>query len=248
MDAWQRKYGYCRLYDEAAAPLSMIIDCEPIHFTYGNKKWLIELWKGQYGMTTGCEIGVYIADGPDLNIPNVFDGTFYRSARDEDRLPMSFILRKNNKVLFRRSGLHWWLTGFALGEFSEPSELTMEAAITLKDQQMRRAFVKGLSELGYAPRELSVLNNTVRLTFSVPRSDQPYSRSGAISAINQRKNKFFCMEYQKFAKGSANVYETIKKIERKSPVLYRLIMNMGRPRGLFRAYEKLEKHIDKQNL
>lgn len=30
MDAWQRNMGYCRLYDEAAAPMGMIIDCEPI--------------------------------------------------------------------------------------------------------------------------------------------------------------------------------------------------------------------------
>ena len=28
-DCWQRDFGYCRLYDEACAPLAMIIDCEP---------------------------------------------------------------------------------------------------------------------------------------------------------------------------------------------------------------------------
>lgn len=59
IDAWQREMGYSRLYDEAAAPSSMIIDCEPIYFEYDNKRWLIEFWKGQYGMTTGFEIGVY---------------------------------------------------------------------------------------------------------------------------------------------------------------------------------------------
>jgi len=31
MDPWQRDIGYCRLYDELAAPLGMIIDCEPIY-------------------------------------------------------------------------------------------------------------------------------------------------------------------------------------------------------------------------
>ena len=59
LNGWQRDMGYCRLYDEVAAPMSMIIDCEPIYFEYDNKKWLIEFWKGQYGMTTGCEVGVY---------------------------------------------------------------------------------------------------------------------------------------------------------------------------------------------
>ena len=32
IDAWQRQMGYSRLYDESAAPMSMIIDCEPIYF------------------------------------------------------------------------------------------------------------------------------------------------------------------------------------------------------------------------
>lgn len=27
MDAWQREFGYCRLYDEAAAPFGMIVEC-----------------------------------------------------------------------------------------------------------------------------------------------------------------------------------------------------------------------------
>ena len=47
IDAWQKNMGYCQLYDEAAAPLGMIIDCEPIHFIYNGKRWLIEFWKGQ---------------------------------------------------------------------------------------------------------------------------------------------------------------------------------------------------------
>ncbi|TCQ01960.1 uncharacterized protein DUF4474 [Serpentinicella alkaliphila] len=38
--AWQRNMGYCRLYDKAAAPLSMTIDCEPIYFKYAIKSGL----------------------------------------------------------------------------------------------------------------------------------------------------------------------------------------------------------------
>ena len=33
-DSWQRKYGYGRIYDEGAALLNMILDCEPIYFEY----------------------------------------------------------------------------------------------------------------------------------------------------------------------------------------------------------------------
>ena len=107
-DAWQRKFGYNQFYDEAAAPLGMIIDCEPIRFEYDNRKWLIQMWKGQYGMTMGCEVGVYATRDSD---------NFYDCVNDEDQLYIAFILRKNRKIVFSREGIHWWLTGFKLGEF-----------------------------------------------------------------------------------------------------------------------------------
>lgn len=40
---FQRDLGYCKLYDDSAATMDMIIGCEPIYFTYGGKDWLIEL-------------------------------------------------------------------------------------------------------------------------------------------------------------------------------------------------------------
>jgi hypothetical protein len=55
MDAVQRRFGY----DASALLMSAVIDCEPIFFDFGGKTWMIELWKGQYGLETGCEIGVY---------------------------------------------------------------------------------------------------------------------------------------------------------------------------------------------
>ncbi|MBN1962231.1 MAG: DUF4474 domain-containing protein [Deltaproteobacteria bacterium] len=63
MDAWQRKFGYAYSYDIAAPiTISAIIDCEPFFFHYNNKHWMIELWKGQYGLETGAEIGIYNSD------------------------------------------------------------------------------------------------------------------------------------------------------------------------------------------
>ena len=35
MNCWQREVGYCRLYDEAAPLFNMIMDCEPVTFSYG---------------------------------------------------------------------------------------------------------------------------------------------------------------------------------------------------------------------
>jgi hypothetical protein len=59
MWAWQRATGYTWGYDVAAPAMRMIIDCEPFYFSYDRKVWMIELWKGQYGLETGAEIGVY---------------------------------------------------------------------------------------------------------------------------------------------------------------------------------------------
>ncbi len=37
IDAWQRQMGYCRLYDEAASLMGMVVDSEPVFFEYNNK-------------------------------------------------------------------------------------------------------------------------------------------------------------------------------------------------------------------
>jgi uncharacterized protein (DUF927 family) len=39
LNAWQRSFGYSRLYDEAAAHFAMIVDSEPIYFDYDGKRW-----------------------------------------------------------------------------------------------------------------------------------------------------------------------------------------------------------------
>lgn len=106
IDAWQRKMGYCRLYDEAAAPMGMIIDCEPIYFKYNEEEWLIEFWKGQYDLSLGGEIGFYKSIGPDLNIDGVFNGSFYKAVSNEDFIHMSFILKKNNRTVLKRKDEH----------------------------------------------------------------------------------------------------------------------------------------------
>ncbi|MDR0818688.1 MAG: DUF4474 domain-containing protein, partial [Oscillospiraceae bacterium] len=125
-NCWQRECGYCKLYDEGCRELYMITDAEPIEFTYDGKRWLIEFWKGQYGITTGAEIGIYRTEREDISSPD-FTGTFYEAIPDAEMMPMSFTLRKRGRTLLSRSDRHWWLTGFILGEFSQPKSLTMDA-------------------------------------------------------------------------------------------------------------------------
>lgn len=248
MNPWQRNFGYCRLYDEASATLSMIIDCEPIYFRYGGKKWLIEFWKGQYGMTTGGEIGIYYTTGPDINIPGIFNGTFYYCVEDEDRINMSFALRKNGNLLFTRSAYHWWLTGFKLGEFSQPSELSMDIILDLHDRQMVDAFVRGLKEAGYSEGEYGVRGRRVYIHFDKPHTQQPFTRTPLTVHIMQRNNRSFCDAYHYLTRAYVNTLDKLTVVKHQSPHMYNQIMNMGKSPQVFESYNRIKGFLNKQDL
>lgn len=243
MDPWQRKMGYCRLYDEASAPLNMIIDCEPIYFEYGGKRWLIEFWKGQYGMTSGGEIGVYTTEESDLDIPGFFNGTFYNCASNSDRLYMSYSLVKNDELLFARNDKHWWLTGFKLGEFSEPSELTMYLTIALKDTVMRKAFVNGLKKAGYSDNEIFIDRNIVGLVFDKTHTPQPITRAPESDWLIQRKNELLCNKYQEITGPYDNFPNKMSAIREKAPEIYDAILDIGKSKALFEMYEKIKGYL-----
>ncbi|WP_242985402.1 DUF4474 domain-containing protein [Vallitalea okinawensis] len=240
---WQRKFGYCRLYDEASAPLGMIIDCEPIYFRYKGRRWLIEFWKGQYDLTTGCEIGVYATDGPDLDIPGLFNGTFYHSVGDKDMLKMSYTLRKNGRILFRRKAKHWWLTGFKLGEFSQPMELSMDISILLKDESMLYAFLKGLKNAGYDRREIRIQGTRVDIKFDKPHVPQPLTRTKETDRLIQMKNKLMCDQYQEITRGYKNMPNKLNAIRKQSPELYEKIMHIGKIIQFFDIYKTIDEYL-----
>jgi hypothetical protein len=196
MDALQRNFGYAFGYDVAAPAMSAIIDCEPIFFDYGGKHWMIELWKGQYGLETGCEIGVYtrpigstspgyalldasIGRRPGDGVPS--HNLFYDCASDADRLNLSMTLHRNGAALFTRGPeVHWWLTGFKWGLLSDPGELSVDLAITLKDAAMRDAFLAGIAGRPYA--NLNVSGTTVSFTFAQPFANPQPTIPAAVRA------------------------------------------------------------------
>jgi hypothetical protein len=203
MDPLQRNFGYAYGYDVAALAMSADIDCEPIFFDYGGKHWMIELWKGQYGLETGCEIGVYtrpigstglgyaladatIGQRPGDTTPS--HNLYYDAASNADRLELSATLKRNGQVLFTRGPeTHWWLTGFKWGVLSNPSDLTVDVTIKLKDVAMRDALVAGIA--GRAYTNLQVSGTTVSFTFdqpfAVPQPPKPAPILAAIRADNE---------------------------------------------------------------
>lgn len=237
-NAWQRSMGYSRLYDETLAPTGMIVDCEPIYFEYNSKRWLIELWKGQYDLTTGGEIGIYTSDWTSLNIPSIYKNMFYHCATDEEMLQMHISLIKNGETLLEREDRHWWLAIFRVGEFSEPSELLMNVRITFKDEDMCKAFVEGLKEAGYSSNEILIKENTVSLIFDKPRTPQPYTRTTLTDWIIQRKNKYMCDTYQDITKPINSLTDAIISIIVQAPEVYEKIKSAKGTERYVRKYRK----------
>lgn len=183
----QRKLGYAYGYDASAILMSMIIDCEPIFFDYGGKHWMIELWKGQYGLETGCEIGVYTrpigSTGAGYALLDATIGKrpgdavashnlFYDCASDDDRLTLSATLNRDGHKLFTLGPeRHWWLTGFKWGVYSDPNQLAVDVSITLKDAEMLQALQAGIAGRNYP--NLTVNGTTVSFTFDKTRTTQP---------------------------------------------------------------------------
>ena len=140
---WQRYFGFCEIYDKCAPATMMFYNTQRYKFDYEGKNWMIQVWKGQYGITSGAEIGVY-TKSPKNPVE------FYACASDEDCLKMSFDLYKKGELFFHREDeSHWWLTGFAPLTATSASDFEMRASITCKSEEMAKAFAGGLEDNGY---------------------------------------------------------------------------------------------------
>ncbi len=193
VDAWQRDLGYCALYDKAAARLNIVFDSLPVYFDYQGRTWLIEFWKGQYGINTGGEIGVYYAD--HILAENELKRTLFRSVSNEEMPRLSFHLCRKEQMLAKLCARHWWLTAFKTGCFSSPSDLCLHACITFSSSGMANAFASGLMDAGYDCCDICVRCQTVSFTF-----DRCTPIHGIFHRLRiwtaQCFNRFWCMVYR----------------------------------------------------
>jgi phosphatidylserine/phosphatidylglycerophosphate/cardiolipin synthase-like enzyme len=185
----QRSFGYAWGYDWAALfAMNTIIDCEPIFFDYAGKHWMIMLWKAQYGLETGCEIGVYnrtidsssplysLLDatiGHRPNDSNPSHNLFFDCASDSELLLMSTTLYHNGQKVFSLGPeKHWWLFGAKWGVMSKPEDLTMDVSIECLDGVMTAALVGALTtDMGY--QNVQTTGNTVTFKYDKPKTPQP---------------------------------------------------------------------------
>ncbi len=144
IDAPQRSFGYTALYDRYAPRFGMVFDCLPVYFDYRERTWLIEFWKGQYGINLGCEAGVYHADSLVASVWR--KKALFHSVDDREMLPMSVWLYRGEKELFHLCRRHWWLTIFRMGCFAAPRELSVRICLNFPDEEMLASFVNALKE------------------------------------------------------------------------------------------------------
>ena len=157
--SWQKTFGYARIYDYAAPYIGMEYDYIRVFFDYEGQEFMVQLWKGQYTVIYGAEIGIYNkvleSDKSDLL-------TFYYAADEKYWPTMDMAVYhqqkegdkpEDYKLIFKRPvDKYWWCTGFVSGTLREcepADELRTEATLTFKDAEMARLFAEGLEKCGF---------------------------------------------------------------------------------------------------
>ncbi len=151
-DPWQRKAGFNSLYDEGSPFVFINYDTKRLRFEYDDRDWMIQIWKGQYGLVFyGAELGVYTK-------PKDRELMHYDCAADDDMLMMSMTFKQKSTFLgietwkekfTRPYGLYWWCTGFIPGNmFGHFDDICADFRVTMKDYDMLDAFEGALEEQG----------------------------------------------------------------------------------------------------
>lgn len=194
-DAPQKLFGYMHLFDLSAPYFNMVFDYETFYFDYGNKTWLIEMWKGQYGINTGCELGIYYAD--TIVPSSEYRSTHFQAAAPSDMLDISLQLNRHSDKrkqqptrLAQMRCRHWWLTIFKMGTFTKPEDLFVNTSIRFKNPYMLHQFLDSLRAT--LPNTAFKVNGlTVYFTFNHSSRKYPFLKK-AIRRIALFSCRVYC--------------------------------------------------------
>ncbi len=141
IDSWMREFGFCVFYDVAANSMPLLWHYITRRFTfeYDGLEWMIQIWKGNYLITNGAEVGVYNRE------PGSF-GTFYNCASDDQLMEMSLQVYHGEELLVNQDPqMHWWINGFQMGKRRYiPDSLTMKFSIVMPNEEMLNAFCESI--------------------------------------------------------------------------------------------------------
>ncbi len=141
VDCWMRNFGFCLFYDIAAnlMPISFNYITRRFKFDYQGREWMIQIWKGNYFITNGGEVGIYTRDEGSF-------GTFYNCASEDEELYMSLqVYQGDNLIVNQKMQRHWWMCGFNIsGRKYLPEAFTLKTTIEMRDREMLNAFVQAI--------------------------------------------------------------------------------------------------------
>lgn len=138
VDCWMRDFGFCYFYDFFCYTTPFFTyNTRRFKFDYAGKEWMVQVWKGNYVVTNGAEVGIYNREKGSIgSYYNCYDGL----------MDMSLRLTHGDEVIYDISGAHWWLNGFKLGKtLYKPSTLTMEFSIEVLDEEMANALADAIN-------------------------------------------------------------------------------------------------------
>lgn len=155
-EAWQYNFGFGKIYDIASPYLLLEYDYIRVFFIYEDKDWMLQMWKGQYGLIFyGGEVGIYNRPHADDGLP---EWTFFNCPAEEDWLGMEMTLWHEQldgtwvREFTREYDKYWWCTGFKNGHLRqvEPAdELRLTGRITFKSEEMAALVADGLEACGF---------------------------------------------------------------------------------------------------
>lgn len=174
----QANFGYNRLYDWGAQLIDFSIDTARMKFEYGEKEYMIQIWKGQYISgemgTVGGEVGLYTRPKGTVSAIG-----HYNCAPREEWLNMEMTVLWDEEgngnyipQLTRAYNLHWWPTGFVFGQLENKKDsdpLRVLCRITFNEEGMAQAFADALTQEGFA--SVSSFDPTVKDTYKIHGKD-----------------------------------------------------------------------------
>lgn len=142
VNIWMRKFGFCLFYDLFSYTTPFFnYNTRRIKFDYDGLEWMIQVWKGNYLVSNGGEVGIYNRKPGRI-------GTFYNCATDEQMMEMSIDIYHGDELLMHRDPtLHWWLNGFVMDDtLYLARSMTAVFSIQMKDEEMLNAFCKAIDK------------------------------------------------------------------------------------------------------
>lgn len=226
LDAWQRNTGYTWFYDYMAPRFKMVFDALPIYFDYNGRTWLIEFWKGQYGINTGAEIGIYHAD--EIIAEKDYKTALFECASDKELLTGSFVLCDKDGNYVQICQKHWWITAFLPGRFSQPYDLYMQATLAFPNREMLSAFIDGMYRVGYTQHDFILCGSSLTFTFFRAKETDYNLMTRFWRRFSQWKNKISCKLYLRITKPFESTEDRILCLYYYLPAVFRRLLRMRR--------------------